>query len=284
MNSVCVPPDFGLRVMATGHSSEGVCQCDLCLTLSRVRDLCRGSSSYFFWSRALERVRLLQGEILDLRDRDHWLTTQPPAATPPGTGGVGGAPSEGASPAGARAPEGGPGDLAVPLASDTGSAAEAAGAKEAGEERVKEKKKKKKEEKKEKDRKRKRSRSSRGKREESVEVTKSPGGKELKKGREEFPWHQVGGSVGVKEEPLRAKRKKSVQGRPGIGPPPLRCHQAKRKKRGGIGALRVKGTSGGLLQRARKPLRSGLEVKRGERKHERAGRRRTSGGTSAGPL
>ncbi|CAJ1409239.1 unnamed protein product [Effrenium voratum] len=58
--------------MATGHSSEGVCQCDLCLTLSRVRDLCRGSSSYFFWSRALERVRLLQGEILDLRDRDHW--------------------------------------------------------------------------------------------------------------------------------------------------------------------------------------------------------------------
>ena len=116
-------------------------------------------------------------EILHLRDRDHWLVNQPPAAGPPGVGGVGGAPAEGASPVGARAAE------ELPPASEQGGAAEAAEAKEAGEERVKEKKKKKKKgEKKEKDRKRKRSRSSRGGREESVEVAKSPGGKELKKG------------------------------------------------------------------------------------------------------
>ena len=54
-----------------GHASVGVCQCDLCISLNRVRDLCLESGSLFFWGRALDRVRLLQGELLDLRDREH---------------------------------------------------------------------------------------------------------------------------------------------------------------------------------------------------------------------
>ena len=136
--------------------------------------------------------------------------------------------------------------MAVPSSSEKKEkSAEAGESKEVVEERVKEKKKRKKEEKKEKDKKRKRSRSSRRGREESIEATKSPRGKELKRGKEEFPWHQTGGSVGVKEERLRVRKRLSIQRGAGTGPLRLRCHRTRRKEAGERGAHRARGASRG---------------------------------------